>query len=318
MATTEWGTGVVTGGALYCRKSPSTSADYWGRFENNKTIPIKKTTDSSWYETYWNNDTSKVGYVMATYITGENFSGGGTGSGTTTPTGIAAGRYVQVSSSYNSVNVRASTSTSSTLRGVLLSGTKVICSQVVNSQWVKIIWGGTGSSDAYIMTQYLVDGGAAPTSKAQRVADIANSMNTGKYPYNGSIGNLGLNATQWCVQYVSWLYKAAGCTKYPDFSTQANVSGAVSFFNANGSFGYRTPKVGDCVVYKKTGSTSSDPTNYYAHVGVVVAVSGSLVTTVEGNLSKTIKSPGQYNWQTATQIGGNNFSVMGFGTPSWT
>lgn len=120
-----WGTGQVTGGKLYCRKQPVAGYEAWGRFDNNAIIPIKA-YDSTWYETYWNGNTANVGYVMKQYITNENWNGSGGGS----TSGLSAGHYVQVSSSYNSVNVRAQTSTGSTLRGVLLKGTKVYCSAV--------------------------------------------------------------------------------------------------------------------------------------------------------------------------------------------
>lgn len=63
----EWITGIVSGGKLYCRKSPSTSAAYWGRFNDGATIPIKVYNDT-WFETYWDSNPSKVGYVMRTYV----------------------------------------------------------------------------------------------------------------------------------------------------------------------------------------------------------------------------------------------------------
>ena len=53
----------------------------------------------------------------------------------------------------------------------------------------------------------------------------------------------------------------------------------------------KTPEKGDWVFYTTTGSTSSNPDAYYAHVGMVVNVSGNNITTVEGNLSDTITSP---------------------------
>lgn len=50
---------------------------------------------------------------------------------------------------------------------------------------------------------------------------------------------------------------------------------------------------------------------------MVVNVSGNNITTVEGNLSDTITSPGTYNYATANHIGDNNFSVLEFATPNW-
>ena len=61
--------GIVSGGRLYCRKSPSKSAAYWGQFADGAKIQVKEISgNTDWYETYWNNDTRKVGYVMKTYV----------------------------------------------------------------------------------------------------------------------------------------------------------------------------------------------------------------------------------------------------------
>ena len=279
------------------------------------TMAVTAITTSGGYTWYGGVLSAKTGYLRGDCV--EKYTGGSTGSGTTS-NGLQAGHYVQVSSSYSTVNVRASTSKTSTLRGVLFKGTKVYCSAVVNDSWVKIIWGGKGSSEAYVMAQYLVDGGVAPSSKRDRAIAIANSMKDAGYPYNDRIGNLGLDSDKWCVQYCSWLMKAAGCSVYPDFSQNATVSGAISFFGSSyGNKGTKTPVKGDWVFYTTTGSTSSNPDAYYAHVGMVVNVSGNNITTVEGNLSDTITSPGTYNYTTATHIGDNDFSVLGFATPNW-
>ncbi len=64
----DWLTGTVHGGALFCRKQPDKNASYWGRFQDKAVIPIKMRTDD-WYETYWNDDASKVGYVSKSYVT---------------------------------------------------------------------------------------------------------------------------------------------------------------------------------------------------------------------------------------------------------
>ena len=62
-----WMSGYVSGGKLYCRKQPSKSAAYWGLFNDGATIQVKE-HNTTWYETYWGNDPSKVGYVMKTYV----------------------------------------------------------------------------------------------------------------------------------------------------------------------------------------------------------------------------------------------------------
>lgn len=293
--------GVVstTSGSLNIRARPSTDASVSFTLAKGASLRILESI-TGWYRI---GCSSGTGWASSDYVKEDSSGGGDSGDTETT-----VGHYVQVSSAYNSVNVRADTKTSSTLRGVLLSGTKVYCSAVPSSTWVQIIWGGTGSSTAYIMSQYLVDGGSAPSSRRSRAIAIANSMAGKGYPYQGKIGNLGLTAEDWCVQYLSWLMKASGCTSYPDFSSQANVSGAISFFGskfglvANG----RTPNLGDWVMY-------SSGTERFAHVGLIVAKNGDNITTVEGNLGKTIKKVGPYDYHN----GVNKFTVYGFATPSW-
>lgn len=268
------------------------------------TMAVTAITISGGYTWYKGVLSGKTGYLRGDCVE-KYFSGSGT-----TGNGLQAGHYVQVSSNYSTVNVRASTSKSSALRGVLFKGTKVYCSEVVNDTWVKIIWGGMGSSDAYVMAQYLVDGGAAPSSKRDRAIAIANSMKDANYPYKSSIGNLGLDAEKWCVQYCSWLMKAAGCSSsnYVPFS-DALVSEAVTFFQNKGKFGLRANKVptkGDWVFFSEGSET-------YQHVGLVVDVSGTNITTVEGNLSKTITSRGPSSYYGSF----GDMIVYGFATPTW-
>ena len=114
--------------------------------------------------------------------------------------------------------------------------------------------------------------------------------------------------------------KAAGCTSYPDFGDDATVQRAMEFFDIryHPKTGY-TPSVGDWVFYTKTGSESDNEEDYYAHVGIVVQVSegSNYIRTIEGNLGGEIASPGSYDYVNATEIGANDFSVLGFAEPDW-
>lgn len=300
--------GVINGTNVNVRSSPSTGANVLkvvntGNKVNYYAGESYSGSGYSWYRctsTAWSGD----GYIVTNYV---NPDSGGSSGGS-----LKAGNYVKVKDS--TVNVRASANASDTKLGVLYQGTLAYCEQVVSSTWVKVRWGGRTQTYGYIMSQYLEDGGTASSSRKQRAVDIAKSMalpassTTTKYPYQAAIGNLDLTATDWCVQYISWLMKAAGCSSYPDFTTQAQVSSAASFFGSG--FGTRasgkTPSVGDWVMYSGSAGT-------WAHVGFVVAVSGTSVTTVEGNLGKTVKFAGPYNYT----VGVNNFTCYGFATPTW-
>lgn len=299
------------GETVNIRSGAGTNYNIVTRLSHGTKVEVNTPT-ATWSQIRRYGSTSILGYIMTEFLssTDPNGSSGGSTGGGTTSNGLQAGHYVQVSSSYSTVNVRASASTTSTLRGVLFKGTKVYCSAVVNDSWVKIIWGGTGSSDAYVMAQYLIDGGVASSSKRDRAIAIANSMKDAGYPYDDRIGNLGLTATQWCVQYCSWLMKAAGCSSsnYVPFS-DALVSEAVTFFQNKGKFGLRANKVptkGDWVFFSEGSET-------YQHVGLVVNVSGTNITTVEGNLRKTITSRGPSSYYGSF----GDMTVYGFATPTW-
>ena len=40
--SSNWMEGIVSGGRLYCRKSPSKSAAYWGQFADGAKIQVKE------------------------------------------------------------------------------------------------------------------------------------------------------------------------------------------------------------------------------------------------------------------------------------
>ena len=64
----DWKKGIVGGGALFCRKKPQEGYDYWGKFPDGTEINVRDCGKEGWYETRWNKDDSKVGYVMRDYI----------------------------------------------------------------------------------------------------------------------------------------------------------------------------------------------------------------------------------------------------------
>lgn len=231
--------------------------------------------------------------------------GGSSGTGS-----LAAGHYVKMNQSNSlPVNVRASASTGSTLLGKLQKGTLMYCEDVVNSTWVKIRWGGKTQTYAYIQSKYLVDGGIAPSSKMQRAIDIGKSMANVGYP-NEPDEYFDIGHGKWCVRYVSFLQKAAGCSSgnYVPFS-DAYVSQAAAFFQDKGKFGLsprKIPTKGDWVFF-------SQGYEEYQHVGLVVNVSGNNITTVEGNLSSTVTSRGPASYKGSF----GKMTVYGFATPTW-
>ena len=265
----------------------------------NVTIESRSYNSSEGYYWYRINTSTPERWVRGDFLAPSE-SGGSSGA-------LQAGHYVQVSST--TVNVRASTSTSSTRLGILRNGTKMYCEDVVSSSWVKIRWGGKSQTYAYIMSNYLIDGGVAPSSKMQRAIDIGLSMARQGYPDEPE-EYFDIGYGKWCVRYVSFLQKAAGCSSsnYVPFS-DAYVSEAVAFYQGKGTFGLlgaKTPAKGDLVFYR-LGSES------FQHVGLVVDTDGIFIDTVEGNMGLTVDFR-----EDADSLGNiGNMTVYGFGTPTW-
>ena len=133
-----------------------------------------------------------------------------------------------------------------------------------------------------------------------------------KYPnfYNGK-----KNGYSWCDIFVDWCFiecfgyeKALKMLYQPTKSTGAGCSYSAGFYKAHNAF-YRQPQVGDQVFFGDYGNEG--------HTGIVVAVSGNIITTVEGNTSGGygIESNGDgvylKKYNISTQY------IPGFGRPNW-
>ena len=133
-----------------------------------------------------------------------------------------------------------------------------------------------------------------------------------KYPnfYNGK-----KNGYSWCDIFVDWCF--IECFGYentlkmlyqPTKSTGAGCSYSAGFYRAHNAF-YRKPQVGDQVFFGDYGNEG--------HTGIVVAVSGNIITTVEGNTSGGygVESNGDgvylKKYNISTQY------IPGFGRPNW-
>ena len=133
-----------------------------------------------------------------------------------------------------------------------------------------------------------------------------------KYPkfYNGK-----KNGYSWCDIFVDWCFiecfgyeKALKMLYQPTKSTGAGCSYSAGFYRAHNAF-YRQPQVGDQVFFGDYGNEG--------HTGIVVAVSGNIITTVEGNTSGGygVESNGDgvyiKRYNISTQY------IPGFGRPNW-
>ena len=133
-----------------------------------------------------------------------------------------------------------------------------------------------------------------------------------KYPnfYNGK-----KNGYSWCDIFVDWCFiecfgyeKALKLLYQPTKSTGAGCSYSAGFYRAHNAF-YRKPQVGDQVFFGDYGNEG--------HTGIVVAVNGNVITTVEGNTSGgygvDANGDGVYikKYNISTQY------IPGYGRPNW-
>lgn len=133
-----------------------------------------------------------------------------------------------------------------------------------------------------------------------------------KYPnfYNGK-----KNGYSWCDIFVDWCFiecfgyeKALKMLYQPTKSAGAGCKYSANYYRAHNAF-YRQPQVGDQVFFGDYGNEG--------HTGIVVAVNGNIITTVEGNTSGGygVESNGDgvylKKYNTSTQY------IPGFGRPNW-
>lgn len=102
----------------------------------------------------------------------------------------------------------------------------------------------------------------------------------------GFIENFGLDA-------------ASRMTYQPKGGFSALCSASANYYKANGAW-FSTPDIGDQVFFNVSGGIN--------HTGIVVGVSGGIVTTVEGNSSDTVRR---------NSYAVSSSYIAGFGRPNW-
>lgn len=133
-----------------------------------------------------------------------------------------------------------------------------------------------------------------------------------KYPifYNGK-----KNGYAWCDIFVDWNFincfgyeNALAMLYQPEHSYGAGCTNSANYYKRNGAF-YTSPEVGDQIFFGDSGNEG--------HTGIVVAVNGSIITTVEGNTSggSGINANGDGVYQKVYNL--NQTYIPGFGRPNW-
>lgn len=141
------------------------------------------------------------------------------------------------------------------------------------------------------------------------VGYVEGSNNWNKY----SAEMNGCNAYGWNVQnqpycdiFADWCYYkafgldvAARLTYQPKGGFSALCSASANYYKNNGAY-FSTPAVGDQIFFNVSGGIN--------HTGIVVGVTGGMVTCVEGNSSDAVRKN--------TYAVGNSY-INGFGRPNW-
>ena len=133
----------------------------------------------------------------------------------------------------------------------------------------------------------------------------ANNWN--KYA-QGKAGAFGWDVQNqpWCDVFVDagfiecfGLDNAALLTYQRKGSFSALCSASAQYYKDNGAY-FKSPEVGDQVFFNVSGGIN--------HTGIVVAVSGGIVTTIEGNSSDMVRR---------NAYGISSTYINGFGRPNW-
>lgn len=119
-------------------------------------------------------------------------------------------------------------------------------------------------------------------------------------------GGWNVQNQPWCDVFVDVAFiecfgidYASRLTYQPKGGFSALCSASASFYKNNGAW-FSTPAVGDQIFFNVSGGIN--------HTGIVVGVTGGMVTCVEGNSSDTVRKN--------TYALGNSY-INGFGRPNW-
>lgn len=140
-----------------------------------------------------------------------------------------------------------------------------------------------------------------------QVGYVEGANNWNKYaPKWTEAGGWNAQNQPWCDIFVDCAFIecfgldiASRLTYQPRGGFSALCSASANFYKANNAW-FSTPQVGDQVFMNVSGGIN--------HTGVVVGVSGGVVTTVEGNSSDGVRR---------NSYGVSSTYIAGFGRPNW-
>lgn len=160
-------------------------------------------------------------------------------------------------------------------------------------------------------------GGSANGSKIVSVAQAELALGVHEQPDGSnclpSVNNKYMDGIcqSWCANFVSWVYMTAGVPFTGGLSGGWRipaVPGLVDWFKANGKWydnspGTSAPQPGDVIIFSYSGG-NADTSGSLDHTGIIETVSGTTITTIEGNASNSVKQNSYTNYPSSNTIVG--------------
>lgn len=116
------------------------------------------------------------------------------------------------------------------------------------------------------------------------------------------------SAYPWCAVFVWYVFKEAGASAlFCGGEKSAYCPYIMNYYKNKGQF-YKTPKVGDLVLYNFNGGSTAQ------HIGIVTAVGSSTIKAIEGNTSSSNQTNGGSVQERTRYLS----SCLGFARPSYT
>ena len=118
--------------------------------------------------------------------------------------------------------------------------------------------------------------------------------------------NANKNGYAWCDVFVDWCFYKAFGSKGQEIQCQTGPYGAgctfsMQYFKQQGRLD-TIPQLGDQIFFRYSGSSGAD------HTGIVVEITDSKITTVEGNSSNQVKK---------NTYARSNSTIVGYGHPKY-
>ena len=162
----------------------------------------------------------------------------------------------------------------------------------------------TGDQRADIVNVALSQDGYHEGNSSSTIA--GGSTGAGNYTeYGYWYGNQG---TAWCATFISWCAAQAGVPESIIPKTASTQAMYQALAHPSGALISYTPLPGDLAFICNNGGTTIN------HAGIVVSVTSSTITLIEGNYSDGVKSNRQYP---RSSLRNGNMRIVGFGIPAY-